>query len=64
VVLGIVVVPSVVVLGIVYLVKSFAGGRKGAMKEGTALDILKRRYARGELSKEEFERMKEDLNKP
>jgi putative membrane protein len=52
-----------VILGIVYLVKSFAGGRKGAVKEETALDILKRRYARGELSKEEFERMKEDLNK-
>ena len=30
--------------------------------EGSALDILKKRYARGEISKDEYNRMKRDLS--
>jgi putative membrane protein len=53
-----------VVLGIVYLVKLIvSGGRSGRVAE-TPLDILKRRYAKGEISKEEFEKMKEDIQRP
>lgn len=48
---------------VVYVVKLVAGG-KGSEGTGTsALDILKKRYAKGEISKEEFERMKDDLMK-
>ena len=51
------------ILGIVYLVKMIAGGGKRTEKEGTALDILKKRYAKGEINKEEFEKIKDDLLK-
>ncbi len=51
------------ILGIVYLVKLIARGSKKAEKEEAAFDILKKRYARGEISKEEFEKIKDDLMK-
>lgn len=51
------------ILGIVYLVKMIAGGTKKGEATETALDILKKRYARGEINKEEFEKIKDDLMK-
>lgn len=33
----------------------------GNKEAGTALDILKKRYAKGEITKNEFEQMKRDL---
>lgn len=38
-----------------------AGGRGGGEGE-SVLEILNRRYARGEINREEFERMKRDLS--
>ncbi len=50
------------IAGIVYLVKVLAGGRSSTFsKEETAIDILKKRYARGEIDAEEFSRRKKDL---
>ncbi|MFZ5639285.1 MAG: SHOCT domain-containing protein [Bacillota bacterium] len=37
------------------------GPRSGSSPVGNALEILKERYARGEITKEEFDRVKEDL---
>jgi putative membrane protein len=53
----------VVIIGIVYFVKWVIATGKGheIRSEETALDILKKRYAKGEISKEEFERMKRDI---
>jgi putative membrane protein len=52
-----------VILGVMYLVKSITGSKKVEEEEDTALDILKKRYAKGEINKEEFEKIKNDLMK-
>lgn len=49
-----------VIAGVMYLVKWLMGqGIPGRSK--SSLDILKKRYARGEISKQEFDTMKQDL---
>lgn len=48
-----------VILGFIYLVKLVLEAKKE--KGETALDILKKRYARGEITKEEFEEKKKDI---
>lgn len=52
-----------VILAIVALVKWLAGSMstKAGTEEMTPREILERRYARGEISREEYERMKRDL---
>ena len=52
-----------VILGIVVLAKWIAGssGPAGPPPAKKALDILKERYARGEIDKREFEEKKRDL---
>lgn len=52
-----------VITGIVLLVRWLIeqGKLKGAQSGESALDILKKRYARGEIDREQFENMKRDL---
>ena len=47
---------AVVILGIIYLVKMLTGGAGKSEKMETAEDILKKRFAGGEISREEFEK--------
>ncbi|OGW27790.1 MAG: hypothetical protein A2X59_05450 [Nitrospirae bacterium GWC2_42_7] len=54
---------GLVILGIAYIVKSLAGGVKKEEKDTTPVEILKKRYAKGEITKDEFEKMKDDLKK-
>lgn len=47
--------------GIVWLVVWLVGRARMPQQVETPLDVLKKRYARGEINKEEYERMKQDL---
>lgn len=50
-----------IVLGVVYFIKLVIGGAKRKEKEDTPLDILKKRYVQGEITKDEFEEKKKDI---
>ncbi|NWG01286.1 MAG: SHOCT domain-containing protein [Syntrophaceae bacterium] len=54
-----------IIVAIIFLVRwlvvSSRSGSHGQETEETALEILKKRYARGEINKEEFEEKKKDL---
>ena len=47
-------------VGLVLLIRA-AGGGIGARKHSTPIDILKRRYAAGEITRDEYEQMRKDL---
>ena len=50
----------ILIVGGVLLAKWFMGQSK-MTREDSALEILKKRYARGEINKQEFEERKQDL---
>jgi putative membrane protein len=54
-----------IIVGIVFLIRwlvvSTGTGSRRASSEESALEILKRRYARGEIEKEEFEEKRKSL---
>jgi putative membrane protein len=58
---------GLVIVGLIFVFRWFAaqtsGGGSSRQGQGeSALDILKKRYARGEIGKEEFEAKKRDLS--
>ncbi|MCF8105842.1 MAG: SHOCT domain-containing protein [Desulfohalobiaceae bacterium] len=52
---------AIIILVTVLARKSGKAGDRPAPNQESPLDILKKRYARGELTKEEFERMKREV---
>ncbi len=53
-----------IIAGIILLVRYLwptVGATAGREREGSALEILRERYARGEIDQEEFTRRKQDL---
>lgn len=53
----------IVIIGLlVWLLRQFFGKSSSAPQD-SALEIARRRYARGEIGKEEFEALKHELNK-
>ena len=53
-----------IIIGVVYLIKILAGGNISTKeKMETAEEVLKKRFARGEISKDEFEAAMEVLKK-
>jgi len=50
-----------VVIAAVILKAIFGGGKFCSRNSETPLDALKKRYARGEITREEFQRMKDDI---
>lgn len=51
-----------VIVGIMALIQGNSGmGTRHRRQENSALDILKERYAKGEMTEKEFEKKKKDL---
>lgn len=54
---------GLVIVGIVGIIRWLAGrdNRQNQSESETPLEILQKRYARGEIEREEYERMKKDI---
>jgi len=53
---------AAIILLVFYVVKQLTRKNGAEKKENRAEEILKERYAKGEISREEFERMKKEIS--
>lgn len=53
----------VIIVAVVGLVRGLGGRRNEMPMSGSAMKILKARYARGEIDKDQYERMRRDLER-
>ncbi len=51
----------IIVAAVLLITRVTRPGKSNSSFRDSSIDILKRRYARGEITKEEFQRMKKDL---
>jgi putative membrane protein len=52
---------GLIIIGFVYLVKSFSTGSSEKNNDKIPLDLLKERYAKGEINESDFDHMKNKL---
>jgi putative membrane protein len=52
---------AALILAVIWLYKQVRGPEKAPAALETPLDVLKKRYAAGEISKEQFDAMKKDI---
>lgn len=53
-----------VIIGVIYLIKHLSGNEsRGASGHDQAMEILRQRFARGEITEQEYEEMKEKLKR-
>lgn len=53
----------VIIVGVLYLIKLMTDKDGSNVQAESAEEILKKRYAKGEISQEEFEKIKKDLQR-
>jgi uncharacterized membrane protein len=61
VLLGIVLICPLMMLGMMVGMKGMHGGHQAHNGSDAALDVLRERYARGELTQDQYDRMRRDL---
>ncbi len=53
---------ALLIIGITVLIKWVIHQNKSGFKGGSAIDTLKERYAKGEITHEEFQKIKREIN--